>query len=116
MFWSKGAEKEAKERGFDSVADMLKFDLTGERLEFLSDADLYKSFDARVWANEFVKHCLSNPLIASDRECMTTWFANALMRGYDQKTWETKEYKRMVRRAVVPWWKRWLTPLDSFGK
>ena len=115
MFWSKSVEKKAKDRGFNSVADMLKFDLTGERLEFLSDTELYKSFDARVWANEFVKHCLANPLIASDKSCMESWFASALMRGFDEHYWRSKEYKQRVRRILVPWWKRIFVPLSNFG-
>jgi hypothetical protein len=39
----------------------------------------YPSFDARDWAKAF---CKRNP--GSDEEHMVAWFANALMRGYDQ--------------------------------
>lgn len=37
------------------------------------------SFDARDWAKAF---CKLNP--SMDEETMITWFANALMRGYDE--------------------------------
>ena len=39
------------------------------------------SFDARDWAKAF---CKLNP--SMDEELMVTWFANALMRGYDERT------------------------------
>ncbi len=42
------------------------------------------SFDARVWARSFMDHNAVNPEIARDEETMVTWFANALMRGYDE--------------------------------
>jgi len=38
------------------------------------------SFDARDWAKAFVK------LHGGDEELMTSWFANALMRGYDEQS------------------------------
>lgn len=37
------------------------------------------SFDARDWAEAF---CKMHPGV--DEELMVTWFANALMRGYDE--------------------------------
>lgn len=42
------------------------------------------SFDARVWARSFIEHNKIDPSIARDEETMVTWFANALMRGYDE--------------------------------
>ena len=41
------------------------------------------SFDARDWAREFVALVKENPLIPTDEGCMQTWFANAIMSGYD---------------------------------
>lgn len=38
------------------------------------------SFDARDWAKAFVK------MHGGDEELMLTWFANALMRGFDEAT------------------------------
>lgn len=53
------------------------------------------SFDARDWAEAFVKTVKEHPEIASDEGAMIGWFANALMRGYDEtamtaKTWGDK--------------------------
>lgn len=75
-----------------------------------------ESFDAQVWARDFVEHVQANPSIATDEAAMTTWFANALMRGHDECWWRSKQYKRNVRRFLVPWWKRLFVPLNSFGK
>lgn len=43
-----------------------------------------RSFDAKVWALNFIDCVKRNPEIATDLECMTGWFANALMRGFDE--------------------------------
>ena len=63
-----------------------------------------KSFDACVWAKSFIEHVNENPSIAMDEATMTTWFANAIMRGYDEYYWKTPEYKRRIRRILYPWW------------
>lgn len=42
------------------------------------------SFDARDWAKQFVEHVKRIPSIATDEETMVSWFASALMRGYDE--------------------------------
>lgn len=55
------------------------------------------SFDARVWAEDFVAAVKSNPDIASDPETMTAWFAGALMRGYDE--YANIPWVSRVRRA-----------------
>lgn len=41
------------------------------------------SFDARDWAEAFMNVVTKNN-ITIDEAYMITWFANALMRGYDQ--------------------------------
>lgn len=46
---------------------------------------LLTDFDATVWAKEFIKCFQENPAIATDVETMTSWFANAIMVGYDKK-------------------------------
>lgn len=45
---------------------------------------LPESFDARDWAEEFVRIAKQNPHIPQDEECIIGWFANALMRGFDE--------------------------------
>ena len=51
------------------------------------------SFDAQVWAREFIRRfdgCVVGNGEAVDRELMVLWFANALMRGYDEHRWKTE--------------------------
>lgn len=43
------------------------------------------SFDAKDWAEAFVKTWHETGKPDPDEEWMTTWFANALMRGYDER-------------------------------
>lgn len=46
------------------------------------------SFDAQDWAKAFMKIVANGAVV--DEAWMTTWFANALMRGYDQRTSEER--------------------------
>ena len=39
--------------------------------------------DAKVWATEWMRRIQKNPAIATDKDCMLGWFANAIMAGYD---------------------------------
>jgi len=48
------------------------------------NSKLPESFDARDWAEEFVRIAKQNPHIPQDEECIIGWFANALMRGFDE--------------------------------
>lgn len=66
--------------------------------------DVLKSFDAERWAAKFLETLHDNPEIVIDHDLMVGWFANALMRGYDEHYWQTSEYKRKVRHALFPWW------------
>lgn len=43
-----------------------------------------QSFNARDWAKAFIETAKQKPDIAMDEETMTGWFANAIMRGYDE--------------------------------
>lgn len=58
------------------------------------------SFDARDWAKEFMRgnNGLSGPFQSSrvsvDEETMVGWFANALMRGYDERRSREGEIKQ----------------------
>ncbi len=44
---------------------------------------LVGQFDAKVWAEEFVKMVKDKPEIATDEGTMIGWFANAIMAGHD---------------------------------
>ena len=49
--------------------------------------------DAREWAKEFIKTIQANNIpLVFDEDFMTTWFANAIMCGYDYA------YKEMNKR------------------
>ena len=45
---------------------------------------LIGQFDAKIWAEEFVKTVKKKPKIAKDVGTMIGWFANAIMAGYDE--------------------------------
>jgi len=60
---------------------------------------IYRSFDARDWARAFVAHVQTNPAIATDQDTMVTWFANALMRGYDERAREQRRVDRLRAKS-----------------
>jgi len=43
-----------------------------------------ETFDSYAWADAWLEACKTNPMLAYDREAMMGWFANAIMRGYDE--------------------------------
>lgn len=43
-----------------------------------------ETMDAVVWAKEFVEMVKSKPSIATDEGVMISWFANAIMIGWDE--------------------------------
>jgi hypothetical protein len=49
----------------------------------IKGASFTRSFDARVWAKNFM-HINKDNLEGIDEDLMITWFANALMRGFDE--------------------------------
>lgn len=55
---------------------------------------LNTDMDADRWASEFVS------LHGGDHELMRSWFANALMCGWDNHYWTTPEYKASVDSAL----------------
>jgi hypothetical protein len=48
------------------------------------DTKFAESFDARDWASAFVYRARRDPLFATDEGTVIGWFANALMRGFDE--------------------------------
>lgn len=58
--------------------------MVGSRVLKLPDSKLVGEFDAQVWAEEFVRMVKIKPEIATDEATMLTWFANAIMAGYDK--------------------------------
>jgi hypothetical protein len=45
-----------------------------------------ESFNSHDWAKAFVATVTAHPEYATDEMMMTEWFANALMRGYDERS------------------------------
>jgi hypothetical protein len=80
-----------------------------QRIKLGTSFAIHHSFDAQEWAAYFMETLREHPEIVIDREFMMTWFANSLMRGYDEHYWRTRGYKRQIRRALYPWWnwKHW---------
>lgn len=54
-----------------------------------------ETFDAAAWADAWLLTLKEHPGIADDRQTMIGWFANAIMRGYDQKANEVREQTRL---------------------
>jgi hypothetical protein len=77
----------------------------------MKSSELVQNTDARVWAQEF---CLLHP--EADFDDMVGWFANSIMCGWDQRHFSSREYKRSIRRVLVPWWKRPFVSLNNFGR
>lgn len=49
----------------------------------MSDSKLPGSIDARDWAKEWLETIAKRPGIPTDEATMISWFANAIMAGYD---------------------------------
>jgi hypothetical protein len=58
----------------------------------MSEINLTQTFDARIWAKEWMRITSKNPNIATDEGTMLGWFSNALMAGYDRadRDWRRK--------------------------
>jgi len=48
------------------------------------ETKLIGNINAKEWAEEFVRIITKNPNIPFDEATMITWFANAIMAGYDK--------------------------------
>jgi hypothetical protein len=59
-------------------------------------SQLASTSNAEVWADEFLKAMESNPSIATNRESMIGWFANAIMAGRD----ESERERNLLDQAV----------------
>jgi hypothetical protein len=78
----------------------------------LDPMDLVGETDAMKWAECFVEKAAEKPEIATDKNVMVAWFANAIMAGYDQAKSEDrdrpgieaviKELAEMETSTVVP--------------
>ena len=81
------------------------------------------SFDARDWAEAFIKAATENGWLDKiDEEIMQTWFANALMRGFDEHAARSRypldplnedTEHGIDMRDHCPWWRRLWEALSS---
>jgi len=55
---------------------------------------LNDTFDAQIWAQEWIKAIEEKPEIPTDEGTMLAWFANAIMAGYDHAYREMKNKNR----------------------
>jgi hypothetical protein len=66
----------------------------------MKDLDLRQTMDAAVWAKDFWER-FGNNKDQIDESLMLTWFANAIMCGWDHAHWKLeprlKEYEVKVR-------------------
>lgn len=58
-------------------------------------------FDARKWAECFVDYVAEKPSIASDEATMHTWFANAIMAGYDDGVRRERRHLEILRNELL---------------
>lgn len=55
-----------------------------------------ESFDATVWVKAWLETIAAHPDVPTDEGTMIGWFANALMRGYDERARRYPESARSV--------------------
>lgn len=58
-------------------------DKLSAEIEAAAEVKLHETMDADVWAREFIR--LNN---SSDLDMMRSWFANAIMCGWDHSRWK----------------------------
>ena len=65
-------------------------------------SDVVLSFDAHDWAREFCRIGRTlTPPVEIDEGWALAWFASALMRGYDERHWQTPEYKAQIAAVLT---------------
>jgi hypothetical protein len=62
------------------------------------DINLVRTMDAQAWAAEFMR--ITGGTV--DEQTMISWFANAIMCGWDHHYWLSDEYKQMMARVLAP--------------
>lgn len=61
----------------------------------------YPSFDAADWAKAFCKTAINLGYSEMDEGWVLGWFANAIMRGYDEAQWRHERVKSASRTPDV---------------
>jgi hypothetical protein len=88
---------EAREGKIEMQTDKM---LTTPDYGMMTEGELYKSmgFDAQKWAEAFC-HIFAGQVIPNE-DVMHTWFAAALMRGYDESGWRAEAAKKALEPNV----------------
>jgi hypothetical protein len=60
------------------------------------NANLFRTMDARAWAAEFMR--VTGGTV--DEPTMASWFANAIMCGWDHHYWQSEEYRQTIARVL----------------
>lgn len=63
-----------------------------------------QSFDAEDWARVFLQFASENPALPHDLDTMRGWFANALMRGYDERSRRDEVPPPVPVKPAYPEW------------
>jgi hypothetical protein len=71
-----------------------------------------RTTDTQSLAREFL---MADPECGMSEEELIEFFENAVQCGWDERTWQTKTYKALVRRSMQPWWswKRYVSVRDD---
>ncbi len=75
----------------------------------MEKSDLVNTFDAQIWAQEWLKTVEKNSSIATDEGTMIAWFATAIMAGYDHAYREVEHNNPLMMNrhilAAVRWFR-----------
>lgn len=75
----------------------------------MEKVNLNDTFDAQIWAQEWLKTIEKNPSIPTDEGTMIGWFANAIMAGYDHAYREVQHNNPLALDwrivAIVSWFR-----------
>jgi hypothetical protein len=63
------------------------------------EINLTQEFDAQIWAKEFMRIVIGSGKPITE-EWMFTWFANAIMAGYDNHRWKHEHEIARLKNAL----------------
>ena len=64
------------------------------------EVNLHSTMDAKIWAEEFMKY-FYNILFEFDEGVMLSWFANAIMTGYDHSSRRSEEKINKLKSLLL---------------
>lgn len=66
----------------------------------IEELALVGEFDAKVWVREFMQAMARTPELATDEETMGSWFAVAIMAGYDRGRAKAEPLREALREVA----------------